>query len=135
MQFIFKFTRIPQVLAMNYPFLDIVRNRMEVFLSLTRVSLVALGFQYFYFLENQNLTPVLGIDYSELIMFGITIGSIAVAFLYQMVEVGLHIRSVVKKSGNHSAEESKVLKFARVFNSTLLIPDSKPSAGWQSCAE
>ena len=87
---------------MTYPYLDLVRNRVEVLLAMMRVGLVVVGYLY--------LRGNIGIDDSELSMFWLGISSIAIAFLYQAVEVGLHIWSIARRH-EHTKNDQKVCIF------------------------
>jgi hypothetical protein len=53
----------------------------------------------------------IGIDAAELSLFWLGIGSIACAFLYQAVEIGVHIWSIAQRR-EHPVD-------AKVFNSTF----------------
>ena len=96
---------------MTFPYLDIVRNRVEVLLALMRVGLVVVGYLY--------LRGDIGIDDSELSMFWLGIGSIAIALLYQAVEVGLHIWSIARRQGH--TDDVKVFSFPDIFTDCVRI--------------
>lgn len=85
-----------------YPYLDMVRNRMEVLLSGLRIGLVIVSFLYF--------RGDLGVDTSEVALFWLGISSIIIAFLYQFVEVGKHIWSIAAQQ-----ENPRKLQVSRLF--------------------
>jgi len=97
------------VIAISYPYRDLVRNRMEVLLAITRICLVAIGFMY--------LNDDMGIDESEAALFWLAIGSIAVAFLYQASEIGAHIWSIAHREENPNA--STAMKTRRKSHITV----------------
>lgn len=81
------------MLFIVYPYIDIIRNRMEVLLAMMRIGLVIVGFLY--------LRSNLDTDTSEAALFWLGIGSIGIAFLYQAVEIGKHIWSIAQGSAIH----------------------------------
>jgi len=90
-----------QVITTIYPYRDVVRNRIEVLLGMTRVGLVVIGFMF--------LNGDMGIHESEVALFWLGIASIAVAFLYQAVEVGAHIWSICRRVDHPKASTVRAL--------------------------
>lgn len=90
------------VICIVYPYVDIIRNRMEVLLAMTRTGLVVVGFLY--------LRSDLDTDTSEAALFWLGIGSIGVAFLYQAVEIGGHIWTIAKISDHTRKDNKKILE-------------------------
>ena len=80
------------VVAISAPYIDVVRNRMEVLLAMARVGMIAVGFGY--------LNGDLPIVDAERVLFWLAIASILLAFFYQTVEIAAQFWGIARQKAN-----------------------------------
>jgi len=80
------------VVAISQPYVDVVRNRMEVLLAMSRVGIIGVGFG---FLHGDLL-----VDDAEEVLFWLAIAGILLAFTYQAVEITALFWGIARQKEN-----------------------------------